>query len=157
MSLSIMSIYEYPLVVRFSVDVGRCTDRWQNQNATQTQQTTLLPLPLLPKGALINMTIAIDNMNMESQNDEAAIATDMDTESPPAADVASSENNENEEPTNNNNNNNQGVRTAATSGENFTVPASAVEPAPASLNCRLMPHGAYTVLPALFATMAWFA
>eukprot|EP00581_Thalassiosira_minuscula_P016065 CAMPEP_0183726102 /NCGR_PEP_ID=MMETSP0737-20130205/22367_1 /TAXON_ID=385413 /ORGANISM="Thalassiosira miniscula, Strain CCMP1093" /LENGTH=300 /DNA_ID=CAMNT_0025957327 /DNA_START=156 /DNA_END=1058 /DNA_ORIENTATION=+ len=58
---------------------------------------------------------------------------------------------EDEEPTNNE------IRTAATSGENFTIPASAVEPAPSSLKCRLCPHGVQAVITAMFSTMAWFA
>lgn len=62
---------------------------------------------------------------------------------------------ENEEPTNNDNYNE--VRTAATSSENFTIPASTVEPAPTGVRCKLCPHGAFAAFPTIFALMAWLA
>ncbi|KAL7542303.1 hypothetical protein ACHAXR_011663 [Thalassiosira sp. AJA248-18] len=90
--------------------------------------------------------MTIDNINAGSQNDDGVNPTDI---ADPPPEVVS----ENDEPTSNNNE----VRTAATSSENFTIPASAVEPAPTGLKCLLCPHGVYAVLPALMATMAWFA
>eukprot|EP00579_Thalassiosira_antarctica_P001620 CAMPEP_0201868492 /NCGR_PEP_ID=MMETSP0902-20130614/2350_1 /ASSEMBLY_ACC=CAM_ASM_000551 /TAXON_ID=420261 /ORGANISM="Thalassiosira antarctica, Strain CCMP982" /LENGTH=296 /DNA_ID=CAMNT_0048393839 /DNA_START=46 /DNA_END=936 /DNA_ORIENTATION=- len=91
------------------------------------------------------MTTEDTNVTAASQNNDLLNITD--TVTPPPEFV--SENNE--EPTNNE------VRTAATSSENFTIPASAVEPAPTSVNCRCFPHGVYAIIPALFSTMAWFA
>ena len=86
------------------------------------------------------------NANAAIQND-GEIATETGGEAP-SLDVDSGS----EEPMSNDE-----VRTAATSSENFTIPASAVVPAPASVKCECFPHGTYAILPALFATVAWFA
>ena len=52
---------------------------------------------------------------------------------------------------------NDEIRTAATTGGEHFIPASAVEPAPTGVKCQLCPLGVYTVFPALFASMAWLA
>ena len=61
----------------------------------------------------------------------------------------------NEEPQALSNNNNQ-VRTIATA-ENITMPPSQLEQIPATTKCHCLPHGVYSILPSIFATMAWFA
>lgn len=47
------------------------------------------------------------------------------------------------------------VRTTATA-ENITIP-SQLEQIPATTKCHFLPHGVYSILPSIFATMAWFA
>lgn len=117
------------------------------------------------------------NVESESQSDGADIAPDgvVDRESP-AAEVEEQRNSVEEgasspspsdvddddddnEPTNDNDNGTEAaVRTeAASPGENFAVPASAVEPSPATTQCKCLPHGVYAVVASLFATMAWLA
>lgn len=59
----------------------------------------------------------------------------------------------NEEPQEPNNNNQ--LRTTATA-ENITIP-SQLEQIPATTKCHFLPHGVYSILPSIFATMAWFA
>lgn len=46
---------------------------------------------------------------------------------------------------------------ATTTSEYFTVPASAVEPAPApaTLKCRAFPHGVYSVVISFWTGFAW--
>ena len=43
----------------------------------------------------------------------------------------------------------------ATTAENFIVPASAVEPTPATLKCRAFPHGVYSVVISFWSGFAW--
>lgn len=99
--------------------------------------------------------------DITSPRAEGADASDSGTPTTPASDAESVP--ENEEPTNTNNNNNDEVGTlaagaaAAASSENYTVPASAVEPAPTGVKCRLCPHGVYAAFPAIFGTLAWLA
>ena len=44
---------------------------------------------------------------------------------------------------------------ASATSENFTVPPAAVEPAPATFNCRAFPHGVYSVIISFWSGFAW--
>ncbi|KAL9181273.1 hypothetical protein ACHAXT_010078 [Thalassiosira profunda] len=90
-------------------------------------------------------------MTMPVQNEEEAAAVDADA---PEARAANENDETRAQP---NNDDDSVVRMAATAGENFAVPASAVEPAPTGVQCRMCPHGPAAIFPAVLAIMAWFA